>query len=119
MIDGEEEDARAGLADRALGRGAGASPPPESDLSCLPIVPPVEPAWANAVALAAKARNPDIQHDCNETFHLIRAHHVASSISPMNCARCIAAKPAHAPGLSHYRKYGREFIGRPRGLHPA
>jgi hypothetical protein len=33
--------------------------------------------------------------------------------------RCIAAKTAHAPALSHYRKYGREFIGRPRGLHPA
>jgi hypothetical protein len=38
---------------------------------------------------------------------------------PMNRARCIAAKTAHALALSHYRKYGREFIGRPRGFHPA
>jgi hypothetical protein len=38
---------------------------------------------------------------------------------PMNRARCIAAKTARAQALSHYRKYGREFIGRPRGFHPA
>jgi hypothetical protein len=37
-------------AERFFGRGAarGSSAPPDIDLSCLPIVPPVDPAWASA-----------------------------------------------------------------------
>ena len=42
-------------ADR-FGTGLSASPPPDMDLSCLPIVPPTLPAWASAVEALTNAK---------------------------------------------------------------
>jgi hypothetical protein len=47
MVEGKEEVVGAGLTDGVLRGGTGVPSSPESDLSCLPIVPPVEPACAN------------------------------------------------------------------------
>ena len=55
----EPDEATFGVADR-FERGAAcgltASSPPDTDLSCLPIVPPVLPAWANTEDALADAK---------------------------------------------------------------